>query len=267
MTPRDTVAQGRRSVQARGTLHAIEYILGLDPQSFSKAMTSILEAGIGELVAVHWASFINIMGSWLRWEASCRFGGEDDGLCSELIPEGAGRNSVATTYNTLLKTSVLSACEDLAPGWLLPQWVKWYAYHARRERILSLHRLGIVEQFSRLLDYAVYVYGVHGASKAYLEYYDEKSSIAGATASYIYWDVVDPLYEAIALGVQPLGEEACSILNEASSRIHEWVMARLKGSRPGVRLVKLAVNVSEELRKIVVRELSARYASRSLSML
>lgn len=261
MTTRSTFTT--LQAHSRSTQHFIELLMSLSAREFKDITFSLEVGGKEDLIALHLASFTRTSLAWLEWEKNCRnklWKKECKDVVEAVEETGLG---VATYYNTTLKTLVVKACIDLAPDWLVPYWVKWFAHHNGLKELFELHKLDTREQLNRLVDYPIYAYMLHGIGKALVEEFERVGGTSSATAMYIYWDIIEPLYEVVVVGLEPLPSFISEELRKASYEAYNAARRAIRGkSRLG--LLPLTLNTSRSLREKLARYLVVLRAKREL---
>jgi len=252
MTTRSTFTT--LQAHSRSTQHFIELLMSLNTREFKDVTFSLETGGKEDLIALHLASFTRTSLAWLEWERNCRnrpWRRECRETVEAIEQTGLG---VATYYNTTLKTLVVKACTDLAPDWLVPYWVKWFAHHNGLKELFEIHKLDTREQLNRLVDYPIYTYMLHGIGKALIEEFEQQGGTSSATAMYIYWDIIEPLYEVVVVGLEPLPSSISEELRRVSYKAYN-ATRRAINSKGRLGLLPLTLHTSRSLREKLARYL------------
>lgn len=173
--------------------------------------------------------------SWVLSEIACK-DKASVGLNQSCMDESSAK------YNTAVKEAIFAASLDLSPPWFLSSWV------LRHVNYLGLwHRIGkpdeyegkLAETLGKTISYSLYIALLEGLSDAALHVTRGRYEYAELVAAYIYWDVINPLYEYISLvsrrdSFLSFLENLLGSLREETSKTYTALLRQvLSGSRTG----------------------------------
>jgi len=142
-----------------------------------------------EVVATYFHLSLTPIILWVSWEYRCRDRGEREKTGSEC------GDRKATRFNSSIREIVFKASIDLAPPWLLSSWVLRHLKYTGMDAV-DLDKNGLAGIVAKAISYPAYLALISGATKSIIDstsrmHYEH----ANITASYIYWEIVYPLYD------------------------------------------------------------------------
>ncbi len=210
--------------------------------SILKSVDGLVETK-SEMAIFYLKAIMGLIRKWLEWENRCR-----EKSCPEELPEEAKIYGVASYYSTSLKETIIISMEDTAIPWGIPSWALWFSRRIRRP-LTSLYNLDIEEQLARLIVYPLFVYSLRSFSSLMLQFYEKRGSgYAAVTAGFIHWDIIVPMYEAVAKAVNPVRRLLGESLDAAATVI---VNAKTEFEEEFREIIMLAKN---NLLRAIIRE-------------
>jgi len=234
------------SVQ-RALYQLVQEAASLSSQDFARLL-HVLDTLDADIAAPYVALVTGSMEKWLEWERACKDGQGPRSVCIEverMVRDQEPGIGVVSFFNSRVKTGIVRIYGDLSPGIAVPRWILYYTAFVLRESIvMRLRGLGLVEQVARIPVFIAAMKLVESRARGLLERY--RGGVAGATASYLYGEVVGPaampaLAMEKALGVMPDSSVLRGRLAEAvkglaslyrDALVRRLVAARSEAERP-----------------------------------
>lgn len=147
-----------------------------------------------DIAAPYVAVIAGSMEKWLEWEHACKDGQGPRSVCREverLVRDQEPGMGVVSFFNSRVKTGIVRIYGDLSPGIAVPRWILYYTAFVLREPIVAkLRGLDLVEQVRRVPLFTAAMRLVESHARRLLQRY--RGGVAGATASYLYGEVIEP---------------------------------------------------------------------------
>ncbi len=182
------------------------------PPSEAPRVAEVLRRGDRlDLAAVYAAGFQRLLSTLLEWEEHCpgrpdRRSREPCRSIERFLDEVARDVGVAAYFNLEIKRLLTRLHMDFSPVAAAPRWMLTFASRYGMDLAGALTSLDPVEQVVRVPYYLALMGVVDGFARRMVDLYSQRESdVAAAMASYVYYEVVEPL-SSIALPLEVLLE-------------------------------------------------------------